>query len=80
MLHTLKISKANKTTDCGVCAQPGIVSIAYAPNEADFPPGYLEQQCLGFLKLRLQGVTASLQQVNRGVADQLSQSIDPSTG
>lgn len=70
----------NKTTDCGIAAPPSVISISYVLNEADFPPGYLEQQCLEFLKLGLQGVSVVAATGDWGVADQLSQCLDPSTG
>jgi tripeptidyl-peptidase I len=57
-----------------------VISISYAWNEADFTPGYLEQQCLEFLKLALQGVSVVAATGDWGVADQRSNCIDPSTG
>ncbi|KAI1086285.1 subtilisin-like protein [Rostrohypoxylon terebratum] len=47
----------NKSTDCGTLSPPKVVSISYAWPEVDFPPEYLQRQCLEFLKLGLMGVT-----------------------
>ncbi|XDG03800.1 hypothetical protein ABKA04_003415 [Annulohypoxylon sp. FPYF3050] len=47
----------NKSTDCGTLSPPTVVSISYAWPEVDFPPEYLQRQCLEFLKLGLMGVT-----------------------
>ena len=47
----------SESFDCGTVVAPKVISISYVWNEADFPPEYLERQCLEFLKLGLQGVT-----------------------
>jgi tripeptidyl-peptidase I len=59
---------------------PSVISISYAFTEADYQPGYLEEQCLGFLKLGLQGVTVIASSGDWGVADQYGQCINPATG
>jgi len=57
-----------------------VISISYVWNEAEFPAGYLRQQCLEYLKLGLRGVTVVAASGDWGVADQRSRCIDPSTG
>ncbi|KAJ9134219.1 Subtilisin-like protein [Coniochaeta hoffmannii] len=70
----------NGTIECGASAPPSVISISYGMSEADYPAGYLDQQCLEFLKLGLQGVSVVAGSGDWGVADQLSQCIDPATG
>lgn len=55
--------------ECGTSPRlPAVVSISYLWDEAGFPAGYLERQCLEFLKLGLLGVTVVASSGDSGAA------------
>lgn len=65
--------------DCGTVDPPKVLSVSYVWSEANFPPEYLEHQCLEFLKLGLQGVTVIVSSGDVGPARHPDGACDNST-
>ncbi|KAF4901595.1 Tripeptidyl-peptidase SED1 [Colletotrichum viniferum] len=60
----------HNSSDCGVYNPPSVISVSYVYNEATFSEGYLQRQCLKYLKLRMRGV--SVISASRSYLNQLS--------
>lgn len=66
--------------DCGKYAPSKVISTSYGYNEADLTPFYERRQCREYLKLGLLGTSILYSSGDYGVAGNLGQCIDPTTG
>jgi tripeptidyl-peptidase-1 len=66
--------------NCGGFAPTKVISTSFGYNEADLTEKYVRRQCAEYMKLALQGVTVLYSSGDFGVAGNLGQCIDPTTG
>ncbi len=65
---------------CGTVKPASVISVSYAWHEVEYPAAYLRRQCLEFLKLGLQGVSAVVASGDCGPVGVGCRCIDPRTG